>query len=139
MPALEVVLLPVADIERALAFYTQQVGFDLDVDYRPTADFRVVQLTPAGSHCSVQLVTAGSAARVQGLYLVTEDIVAARDALVSRGVPVDELRHKVPLDAWAGAFADGPHPQRSDYATFAGFADPDGNRWMLQERGYRAA
>jgi hypothetical protein len=74
MLALEVVPLPVIAIDRALAFYTAQVGFRLDVDYRPSADFRVVQLTRPGSACSVQLVTAESAARVHGLYLVTRDL-----------------------------------------------------------------
>src|SRR5262245_909451 len=74
MLALEVVPLPVTDIDRALAFYTEQAGFTLDVDYRPTADFRVVQLTPPGSACSVQLVMADSPGRVHNLYLVTTDL-----------------------------------------------------------------
>jgi hypothetical protein len=78
MLALEVVPLAVTDIDRALAFYTEQAGFTLDVDYRPTSDFRVVQLTPPGSACSVQLVMADSPARVHNLYLVTPDLAAAR-------------------------------------------------------------
>jgi catechol 2,3-dioxygenase-like lactoylglutathione lyase family enzyme len=139
MLALEVVVLPVADIDRALVFYTQRVGFNLDVDYCPTPDFRVVQLTPPGSHCSVQLVAAHGAPRVEGLVLVTDDLVAATQALVSHGIAVNDIRHKVPLDPWAGGFEPGVHPQRADYASFAQFADLDGNRWTLQERGYRAA
>jgi catechol 2,3-dioxygenase-like lactoylglutathione lyase family enzyme len=138
MLALEVVSLPVADVDRALAFYTQQVGFRLDVDYHPTPGFRVVQLTPPGSSCSVQLVTADSLSRVRNLYLVTTDLAAERAALVERGVAVSEFRHKAPLDTWAGGFSPGLDAGRRDYASFADFEDPDGNTWTLQERGYRA-
>jgi catechol 2,3-dioxygenase-like lactoylglutathione lyase family enzyme len=139
MLALEVVPLPVADIDRALAFYTEQVGFHLDVDYRPTADFRVVQLTPPGSACSVQLVTAESAARVHNLYLVTLDLAEARATLITRGVAVGAIRHKDPVETWAGAWSAGLEPQRRDYASFADFADPDGNTWVLQERGFHSS
>lgn len=130
---LEVVPLPVADIERALAFYTERAGFTLDVDYRPTPDFRVVQLTPPGSACSVQLVPSDSR-RVRDLHLVTADITAARAELLARGVAVSEIRHKDPVETWAGGWSDGPDPQGRDYASFADFADPDGNTWTLQER-----
>ena len=139
MLALEVVALPVADIDRALAFYTERAGFTLDVDYRPTADFRVVQLTPPGSACSVQLVAADSTSRVHNLYLVTTDLAAERAKLISRGVAVGEVRHKDPVETWAGGWTTGLDPQRRDYASFADFADPDGNTWTLQERGYRAS
>jgi catechol 2,3-dioxygenase-like lactoylglutathione lyase family enzyme len=130
---LEVVPLPVADIDRALAFYTERVGFALDVDYRPTPDFRVVQLTAPGSACSVQLVSDGSR-RVRDLHLVTPQIAAARAELIARGVAVSEIRHKDPVDGWAGGWSHGPDPQHRDYASFADFADPDGNTWTLQER-----
>jgi len=136
MLALEVVPLPVTDIDRALAFYTEQAGFTLDVDYRPTADFRVVQITPPGSACSVQLVKADSPSRVHNLYLVTTDIADAREELIARGVAVRAIRHKDPVETWAGRWSAGMDPKRRDYASFADFADPDGNTWTLQERGH---
>ena len=137
MLALEVVPLPVTDIDRALAFYLERAGFTLDVDYRPSTTFRVVQLTPPGSACSVQLVTADSQSRVQNLYLVTNDLSAERAKLIARGVDVGAFRHKKPVETWAGRWDAGLDPQRRDYASFADFADPDGNTWTLQERGYR--
>jgi predicted enzyme related to lactoylglutathione lyase len=103
---LEVILLPVSDVDRSLAFYTEQVGFPLDVDYRPSDDFRVVQLTPRGSACSVQLTAAPGDARrdpYRSTYLVVPDIEAARAELLERGVPVGEIRHKSPSEAWQGA------------------------------------
>jgi catechol 2,3-dioxygenase-like lactoylglutathione lyase family enzyme len=136
--ALEVVPLPVTDIDRALAFYTEQIGFILDVDYHPTPDFRVVQLTPPGSACSVHLVAADSDSRVRNLCLVTEDLAAERTKLIDRGVDVSAIRHKDPVETWAGGWSTGLDSQRRDYASFADFADPDGNTWTLQERGYRA-
>jgi len=139
MLALEVVPLPVTDIDRALAFYTEQAGFILDVDYRPADDFRVVQLTPPGSACSVQLVMADSPGRVHHLYLVTPDLAEARATLIGRGVAVGAVRHKDPVETWAGGWSAGLDPKRRDYASFADFADPDGNTWTLQERGHRAA
>ena len=137
MLALEVVSLPVADIDRALTFYTEQAGFVLDVDYRPSADFRVVQLTPQGSACSVHLVMADLPGRVN-MCVVTPDLAEARAILVARGVAVGAIRHKDPIDAWAGGWSAGLDPMRRDYASFADFADPDGNIWTLQERGHRA-
>ena len=139
MLALEVVSLPVTDIDRALAFYVEQTGFTLDVDYHPTAEFRVVQLTPPGSACSVQLVIADSPGRVHNLYLVTNDLAAERAKLIARGVAVGAVRHKDPVETWVGGWSMGLDPQRRDYASFADFADPDGNTWTLQERGHRAA
>src|SRR5262245_64418754 len=94
MLALEVVPLPGTDVDRALAFYTEAAAFTLDVDYRPTERFRVVQLTPPGSGCSVQLVMADSPGRVHNLYLVTPDIAQARATLIARGVVVGAIRHK---------------------------------------------
>lgn len=133
---IEVVVLPVADCDRSISFYVEQAGFTLDVDYRPKPGFRVVQITPPGSACSLQLTDAdGSSVQPREIYLVVEDIVAARDQLEERGVEVDELRHKDPREGWAGGWAAGPDPDRADYATFAGFLDPDGHRWVLQERG----
>jgi len=127
MLALEVVSLPVTDIDRSIAFYVEQAGFILDVDYRPTAEFRVVQLTPPGSACSVQLVTADSPARLLNVYLVTNDLEAERAKLIARGVAVGAPRHKNPFETWTGGWSAGLDPQRRDYASCVDFADPDGN------------
>ena len=134
--ALEVVPLPVSDVDRALGFYTEQAGFALDVDYHPTAEFRVVQLTPPGSAASVQLVRADSPRRVHNLHLVTTDVARARARLIARGVTVGAIRHKDPIETWAGGWSPGVDPKRRDYASFADFADPDGNTWTLQERNH---
>jgi predicted enzyme related to lactoylglutathione lyase len=136
MLALELIPLPVTDVDRALLFYAEQAGFTLDVDYRPTADFRVVQLTPM---CSIQLVTADSPGRVHNLYLVTNDIADARAKLIARGVAVAPIRHKEPVETWVGEWSDGLDAKRRDYASFAGFTDPDGNTWVLQERGHQTS
>jgi hypothetical protein len=93
-----------------------------------------VQLTPPGSACSIQLVRADSPAALLGLYLVTADLEAERTALLARGVEVGPIRHKQPIDRWVGEFRPGPDAARRDYASFADFADPDGNTWILQER-----
>jgi catechol 2,3-dioxygenase-like lactoylglutathione lyase family enzyme len=132
MTTLEVLTLPVADVDRALRFYRDQAGFALDVDYAPNGAFRVVQLTPPGSGCSIQLANAASA------YLVVSDLQAARAELLDRGVHVSDIRHKTPAGAWDGGFAAGLDPDRGDYASFADFTDPDGNAWVLQEKGFRA-
>jgi catechol 2,3-dioxygenase-like lactoylglutathione lyase family enzyme len=136
----EVVVLPVSDVDRSLAFYTERLGFNLDVDYGPNPDFRVVQLTPPGSACSVQIgvgLTDTEPGSVKGLYLVVPDLEAARAELAGRGVDVGEIRHKAPLDTWQGGFEPGVDPKRRDYASFVEFTDPDGNAWTLQERGFR--
>lgn len=138
--SLEVLTLPVADVDRAVRFYTAQLGFALDVDYAPHDGFRVVQLTPPGSAASVQLgvgLTAAVAGSAQDHYLVVADIEAAHGELAGRGVPVSAVRHKKSAD-WQGDFAPGLDPDRRDYASFFDFADPDGNTWIVQERGYTA-
>ena len=138
--SVEVITLPVSDVERALRFYVNQVGFMLDVDYSPNDAFRVVQLTPPGSRCSIQMgsgLTNAPAGSLRNVYLVVTDLEDARSRLLESGVKVGEIRHKVPIDAWDGSFALGLDPARRDYASFADFSDPDGNSWVLQERGYR--
>jgi catechol 2,3-dioxygenase-like lactoylglutathione lyase family enzyme len=138
--SLEVITLPVSDVERALRFYVDQVGFTLDVDFSPTGTFRVVQLTPPGSSCSIQIgsgLTDATAGSLRNIYLVVTDIEATRLCLLQRGVGVSEIRHKTPIGTWDGGFARGLDPARGDYASLANFSDPDGNSWVLQERGYR--
>ena len=128
---LELVIIPVTDVDRAKAFYVDQLGFSLDVDHNVSEQFRVVQMTPPGSACSITIgpgnsdATPGSYRRT---HLVVDDIVAARAELVGRGVEVSEIGH------FGGAgWEPGPDPERSKYNSFAEFADPDGNTWVLQE------
>ena len=137
--SLEVITLPVSDVERARRFYVDQVGFKLDVDYSPNDAFRVVQLTPPGSSCSVQIgkgLTDAPVGSLRNVYLVVTDLQVVRSRLLERGVAVSEIRHKTPSGAWDGGFAPGLDPAHGDYASFANFSDPDGNGWVLQERGY---
>ena len=138
---LQVVTVPVSDVDQALAFYTQQAGFTLDVDYHPASGFRVVQLTPPGSACSVQIgtgLTDATPGSFRATFLAVTNIEAACRELGGRGVKVSGIRHKSPIDEWKGGWEPGADPQRRDYASFADFADPDGNTWTLQERAYRA-
>lgn len=128
---LEVVVIPVSDVDRAKRFYGS-LGWRLDADILRGKDVRLVQFTPPGSLCSIQFgagVTSAAPGSAQGLYLVVSDIGAARAELVHRGAEVSELYH-------LGPDADrlsGPDPQRQSYASFASFNDPDGNGWLLQE------
>jgi catechol 2,3-dioxygenase-like lactoylglutathione lyase family enzyme len=138
--SLEVVVLPVSDPDKSLDFYRNKLGFALDVDYWPTKDFRVVQLTPETSRTSIQFglgLTDAAPGSVQGLYLVVSDITAVRHELVDRGVGVSSIRHKdVDGGQWQGRFRLGADPDRADYSSFADFTDPDGNAWIIQERGH---
>ena len=135
---LEVVVVPVADVDRAKGFY-QTLGFRLDADFASGDDFRVVQLTPPGSPSSIIFgtgVTSAVPGSVDGLLLVVSDIEAARAALVGRGVDVSEVFHDVGgvfYHAGTEGRVPGPAPERTSYGSFASFSDPDGNRWMLQE------
>ena len=130
---LELVLIPVSDVDRSKAFYSEKVGFHVDGDHRAGDNFRVVQLTPPGSACSIGIgigITDAAAGSVRGTHLVVSDIEGARAELVLRGVGVSEIRHM-----GSGGWVPGPDPERGDYNSFADFADPDGNVWVLQERG----
>jgi catechol 2,3-dioxygenase-like lactoylglutathione lyase family enzyme len=128
---LELVLVPVADVDRTKTFYTEKVGFNLDVDHRAGDDFRVVQMTPPGSACSISIgvgITDAAPGSYRGTHLIVFDIEAARAELVERGVDVSEIRHMGP-----SGWETGPDPERRDYGSFADFSDPDGNTWVLQE------
>jgi catechol 2,3-dioxygenase-like lactoylglutathione lyase family enzyme len=125
---LELVVVPVSDIDRAKSFYMEQVGFDLLVDHRAGEDFRVVQLTPRGSACSIALMKNASAGSVQGLHLVVRDIEAASAELTQRGIDTTDIFHFEGANQVPGA-----DPQRSDYNSWIAFSDPDGNGWMVQE------
>ena len=137
---LEVVVVPVADVDRAKGFY-KRLGFREDIDFAGSDGYRVVQLTPPGSACSIIFgkgVTSAQPGSIDRLVLAVNDVDAARDQLRERGVDV-----RVFHDAGGGlgggfvarteARAPGPDPQRRSYATYASFDDPDGNRWLLQE------
>jgi catechol 2,3-dioxygenase-like lactoylglutathione lyase family enzyme len=129
---LELVLIPVSDVDRAKAFYAEKVGFRLDVDHAPNDEFRVVQLTPPGSECSITFgkgITDAAPGSYRGTHLVVTDIEAARAELVERGVEVSDVRHMT-----ASGWKPGPDPEHRDYNSFADFQDPDGNTWVLQER-----
>jgi catechol 2,3-dioxygenase-like lactoylglutathione lyase family enzyme len=141
---LEVVLLPVSDVDRAKAFY-EGLGWRMDIDYMgEEAGFRVVQFTPTGSDCSIifgEGVTGADPGSYEGLQLTVTDIAAAREELVGRGIEVSEVFH----DA-GGIFHHiglanrvvGAAPENADYGSFASFSDPDGNGWLLQEINMRA-
>lgn len=131
---IEVVMLPVADVDRAKDFYAERAGFNLDVDHRASEQFRVVQFTPPGSACSVVFgtgLTDAAPGSVRGTHLVVTDIEAVRDELRRRGVEVSDVRHMGP-----GGWQPGADPEHNDYASFADFKDPDGNAWIIQERGH---
>lgn len=150
---LEVIVLPVSDVDRAKGFY-EAAGFRMDIDHVAGEDYRVVQFTPPGSECSIILgkgVTSAAPGSAQGLYLVVPDVEAARAELVGRGVEVGEVFHDAgglfhhghdAGDVSYGAGGDGrvggPHPDRADYGSYATFGDPDGNGWVLQEVRKRA-
>ena len=133
---LELVLIPVSDVDRAKAFYVDRMGFNLDVDHQPNEEFRVVQMTPPGSACSITMgigITAAEPGSVVGTHLVVTDIESARRELVGRGVEVSEIRHMT-SEGWK----PGPDPEHRRYNSFADLADPDGNTWILQEVGHDA-
>ncbi|MHB0768941.1 VOC family protein [Bradyrhizobium sp. 5.13L] len=140
---LEVVVIPVSDVDRAKAFYAR-LGWRLDADFTSGDDWRVIQFTPPGSACSVifgRNVTAAAPGSARGLYLIVSDLEAARKDLLDRGVEVSEPFHGAG-DVHAGpdepylfgsVRVDGADPKRGSYSSFASFSDPDGNGWLFQE------
>jgi catechol 2,3-dioxygenase-like lactoylglutathione lyase family enzyme len=140
---LEIVVIPVSDVDRAKSFYGK-LGWRVDADFDNGKDFRVVQLTPPGSGCSVifgKNVTAAAPGSAQGLYLIVPDVKAARDNLLRRGVEVSDVFHGGG-DVFAGRDepylfgrirVTGPDPEHRSYRSFASFKDPDGNGWLFQE------
>jgi catechol 2,3-dioxygenase-like lactoylglutathione lyase family enzyme len=135
---LEVVVVPVSDVDRAMDFYTA-LGFRLDADIAPDDTFRVVQVTPPGSAASVIFgtsVTDQEPGSAQGLHLVVDDIEAAHEELTRCGAGPSEVFHDaggVFHHAGTGARVPGPDPERGSYGSFLSFSDPDGNGWLLQE------
>jgi len=139
----EVVVIPVADVNRAKEFYSR-LGWRLDADFDNNNDFRVIQFTPPGSACSIifgKNLTAAAPGSARGLYLIVADIETAREDLLRRGVEVSELFHGAG-DVHAGPDepylfgrirVKGPDPAHGSYRSFASFRDPDGNGWLLQE------
>ncbi|HEY1105202.1 MAG TPA: VOC family protein [Agromyces sp.] len=139
---LEVVVLPVADVDRSIAFY-RGLDFRLDADFAFDDGFRVVQLTPPGSAASIFFgsgIADQAPGSVQELHLVVTDIVAARDEIAAAGVDISDVWHGDGAFHRAGGAGriSGPHPARASYGSFASFTDPDGNGWVLQEIVTRA-
>jgi catechol 2,3-dioxygenase-like lactoylglutathione lyase family enzyme len=133
---IEAITLPVTDVDRARAFY-EQAGWHLDVDTSPTPGMRVVQLTPPGSDCSITFGTGmpqSTPGSYVNTYLVVADIEPAHRELTERGIPISEIFH-----FGAEGQSPGPDPNRGDYGSYATFADPDGNTWLLQEVPSRAS
>ena len=137
---LEVVVIPVSDVDRAKQFYAK-LGWRLDADFKFDNGFRVVQFTPPGSECSVQFganISSAAPGSARGTYLVVSDIDAARKELVSRGIEVSDVFHAATPGAQFQPADDkgrvsGPAPDHASYSSFASFSDPDGNGWLMQE------
>jgi catechol 2,3-dioxygenase-like lactoylglutathione lyase family enzyme len=138
---LEVVVVPVSDVDRAKTFY-EKLGFRLDIDFVGNEDYRVIQFTPPGSTASIIFgkgVTSAQPGSIDGRVLAVYDIDAARREILSHGVEVSEVFHDAGgglsggFHAGTKARAPGPDPQRRSYGSYASFSDPDGNAWLLQE------
>jgi catechol 2,3-dioxygenase-like lactoylglutathione lyase family enzyme len=140
---LEVLVIPVADVDRAKAFY-EAMGFRLDADFTAEDGLRVVQVTPPGSEASIIFgtkLTTAEPGSLQGLHLIVSDIEKAHAQLAEKGVEISEIFHDaggVFHHAGTEGRVSGPHPERRDYGSFASFSDPDGNGWVLQEVKTRA-
>ena len=129
---IQVIVVPVTDVDKAKAFYTEQMGFTLDVDHAAGENFRVVQVTPPGSACSITFginVGGGEPGSVKGIHICVDDIEAAQEQLSAKGVATSGIKHFGPT----GQMEDGPHPERADYGSYIFLDDPDGNGWAVQE------
>ena len=129
---LEVVVLPVSDVDRSKRFY-EGLGWRVDADFKGAGDWRGVQVTPPGSPCSIHFgkgITTAAPGSVQNTYLVVSDLAAARAELLARGANVSEIFH---FAGFGGPRVAGPNPEGRSYANLATFSDPDGNSWLLQE------
>jgi catechol 2,3-dioxygenase-like lactoylglutathione lyase family enzyme len=145
---LEIVVIPVSDVDRAKEFYSR-LGWRLDADYDNGSDFRVIQFTPSGSGCSIifgKNVTGAAPGSAQGMYLIVSDLEAARKELLGRGVKISEAFHNEGVYAgpdepylFGRLRVSGPDPEHQSYRSFASFSDPDGNGWLLQEITTRLA
>ncbi|MET9471766.1 VOC family protein [Streptomyces sp. NPDC002917] len=149
---LELIMLPVSDVDRAKAFY-EAAGFRLDLDKAASEEWRAVHFTPPGSECSIMFgkgITSAAPGSAQGLYLIVSDIEEARAELVGRGIEVSEVFHdaggllfhgheggEVTHQVEGQGRLAGLHPDRASYGSFATFSDPDGNGWVLQEVAQR--
>jgi catechol 2,3-dioxygenase-like lactoylglutathione lyase family enzyme len=135
---IEVIVIPVSDVDRAKHFYGQ-LGWRLDLDYSGRDDYRVIQFTPPGSGCSIMFgknITTAAPGSVKALHLIVSDIQATREDLLRRGIAVSAPFHDpggIFHHASANHLVSGPNPQRKSYASYASFNDPDGNGWVLQE------
>jgi catechol 2,3-dioxygenase-like lactoylglutathione lyase family enzyme len=131
----EVTVLAVSDVDRAKAFYVG-LGWRLDADFPIDEQYRIVQLTPPGSRASIQFglgLTNMAPGSGDGLYLIVEDVEAARRELMSKGAEVSEVWHGRGIGTSDRGREPGPDPERASYRSFASFSDPDGNSWLLQE------
>ena len=138
----EIVVIPVSDVDRAKEFYAK-LGWRVDADFDNGKDFRIVQLTPHGSGCSIifgKNVTAAAPGSAQGLYLIVSDLQSARQALLDRGIAVSEVFHNEGVYTgtdetylFGRVRVSGPDPEHHSYRSFASFKDPDGNGWLFQE------
>jgi catechol 2,3-dioxygenase-like lactoylglutathione lyase family enzyme len=133
---LEVVSIPVSDVDKALGFYRDQLGWRVDADINGD-QFRIVQITPTGDgHVSIVFgrgIPMAEPGSMRHLELVTSDIVAARAEIAERGVEISEVYHGAGAPFFPAARTPGPDPDRASYASYASFSDPDGNGWTLQE------
>jgi catechol 2,3-dioxygenase-like lactoylglutathione lyase family enzyme len=134
---LEVVTIPVSDVDKALEFYHDRLGWRIDADIKSGDEVRVVQMTPTGNGYTSIAFGRGIPSATPGsqrhLELVTDDIIATREELVQRGIDVTEVYHGMGAPFFAAARIPGPDPERTSYASYASFEDPDGNGWTLQE------
>jgi len=134
---LEVVIVPVSDVDRAKAFYADRLGFHVDTDHRAGDAFRVVQVTPPGSACSIVFGTnvgGGEPGSVKGVHLVVDDIDAAHAHLEANGIANSGIQHFED-----GAMSPGPDPEGRDYGSYVFFEDPDGNSWAVQHVNKRVS